>query len=205
MDTIFVNEFICSFENKEKLLNELIKNAISQTQESSEDIIKEIENTVNQIKETGEDIIKKIKKKLSFFKPYSFKSNEAIEEVCLKKEVFFPDFQELFYFNPNNRFKITLEEFKDNILSDISFRLLSLIFNYCIDKFNLKPINDSYKRYFLQKNEETFFYKNCCFDKHFFKKISVVLYGIGIEIEKYYITANPKIDLFFNFEIKLIF
>ena len=189
MNTIFVNEFICSFENKERLLRKFTK------------------NTVKQIQEIGENIIKKIEKDLSFFKPYSFKSNEPIEEVCFKTMISVPDFQDFFYFIPNNRFKTTLEEFKDNVWSDFSFKLVNFIFNYCIDKFNLKPINDSYKKYFLQKNEEAFFYKNCCFDKHFFKKISVVLYNIEVETKTEdgnFAVYNPKINLFLNFKIKLI-
>lgn len=207
IDTVFFNEFVYSFKNKERLLIENIKKDLAEEQKNNEDMIKKIDNSANQIKEISENTIKEIKRVLSFFGPYSFKSNEPIEEVCLQKEIVFNDFQELIFFEPNNRFKTTFEEFKGNILLDISSRLLNFIFQYCIDKFNLKPIINPYKGYFLQKNEEVFFYKNCCFDKYFFKKISIDLYDIKINIETYNDVIVPhcsQINLFFNFEIKLI-
>lgn len=159
------------------------------------------EKTFKRYEKIGESIIEKLKEKLSFFEKNFFYSNEKCEKFYL--------------FRPHRIFKLNKKHFIDgsgfpdiseSIAEDISDDILDDIFLFCVRKFSLKMVNDFRTLELLKEYDIKYIYKGFCFDKNFFKKISIVLDNILCR-EQFDICKDyaENTDLVFRVKIFLTF
>lgn len=159
------------------------------------------EKTWERYEKIGESIIEKLKEKLSFFEKNFFYSNEKREKFYL--------FRPYYVFKLNKKHFIKGSGFPDiseSIAEDISNDILDDIFLFCIGKFSLKKINDFRMQELLKEYDNKYIRKGFCFDKNFFKKISIVLDNILCR-EQFEICKNyaENTDLIFRVKIFLTF
>lgn len=155
------------------------------------------EKTFERFEKIGEYIIEKLKEKLSFFENNFFYSNEKCERFYL--------FKPHYVFKLNKKHFIEGSGFPDiseSIAEDISNDILDDIFLFCIRKFSLKIVNNSRIQELLKEYDNKYIHKGFCFDKNFFKKISIVLDNILCR-EQFEICKNYAEDTDLVFRVKI--
>lgn len=152
------------------------------------------EKTLKRFEKIGEYIIENLKEKLSFFKNCFFDWDEDYKEFYFNKDLIFYNLSKEHFIDNK-----PIPNIDKNIAEDVSKNILDIIFLHMIKKFSLKRVNDLREKELLEKYDNKFFYRGFCFDKHLFKKISIVLNNIDYEERE-----NNFINLRFPVKIYLI-